>query len=167
MVRDLGPFFQAVWRNWLSRLSAILGGVAWAIGAAYDTMPVSLHWTFLACGPIAILMAAFSVWCDEYKRRSEIESDHSHDESSRATVRQIAALIHQGRQFHKAFPRLDSANAGELVGMCEAWRREVAELAKSRGVHCKQLPMDDLISNSSKTQIDNDIELLKIVLRTL
>jgi hypothetical protein len=167
MLRDLGQFFRAVWRGWLSRMSGIVGVVTGAIGAVYKPMPVSLRWTVLACGSIAILMAAFSVWRDEYKRRSEIESEYKSDELSRATFRQIAALIHQGRQFQNAIPLLDSENAAEYLGICEAWRREVRELAKSHGVQCKQLPMDNLISDSSKTQIDNDIELLRIVLRIL
>jgi hypothetical protein len=112
-------------------------------------------------------MAAFSVWRDEYQRRSEIESDYRDDESSKATVRQIAALIHQGRQFQKAFPQSDSENAGELLGMCEAWQREVRGLAKSHGIQCEQMPADYLMSEPSKTQIDNDIELLQFVLRIL
>ena len=167
MLRDLGQFFQAVWRSWLSRTSGILGVVAWAVGGVYEPMPVSLRYTFLACGTIAILMAAFGVWRCENKRRSEIESYYSDDELSKASFRQIAALIHQGRQFQNTFPLRDSENAAKFFGICEAWRREVRELAKSQGVSCKQLPMDDVIPDTSKAQIDNDIELLRIVLRIL
>jgi hypothetical protein len=167
IVRDLGQFIQAAWRSWLSRMSGILAVFAWAIGAVYEPMPVLLRWTFLACGLIAILMAAFSVWRDEYKRRSEMESDYRNDELSRATIRQIAALILQGRQLQKAFPLLDSENASEFYGIFEAWRREVREMAKSHGVQCKQLPIDDLIPDPSKTQVDNYIELLQIVLRIM
>jgi len=167
MWRDLGQFFRAVWRGWLSRLSGIVGVVTGAIGVVYEPMPVSLRWTVLACGSIAILMSAFSVWRDEYKRRSEIESEYKSDELSRATFRQIAALIHQGRQLQTAFPRLHSENATEFLGNCEAWRSAVRELAKSHGVQCKQLAIDDLIPDRSRTQIDDDIELLQIVLCSL
>jgi len=56
-------------------MGGILGVCIWALGAIVEPIPLSLRWTFLACGIIALLASCFFAWRDMYREARPYEEE--------------------------------------------------------------------------------------------
>jgi hypothetical protein len=62
---SISEFILAVCSGWVSLMAGILGIALWAFAAVLEPMPVSLRWSFLVCGSIALVVASFQAWKKE------------------------------------------------------------------------------------------------------
>ena len=70
---EAAAYLRAYFKSVTTLMSGILGVIAWALGAALEPMPVSLRWTFLGFGSVALVVGGFLVWRDEYRKRLALE----------------------------------------------------------------------------------------------
>jgi hypothetical protein len=56
-------------------MSGILGVAVWVVAAALEPMPVSLRWTCLVCGTLALLVSSFVVWRKVYHEARPYEKE--------------------------------------------------------------------------------------------
>lgn len=66
---EIGSFIVAIYNSWVALMCGIFSVTVWAIAAFLAPLPLSLRWTFLVCGAIALLVACFQVWRTEYRTR--------------------------------------------------------------------------------------------------
>jgi hypothetical protein len=74
MLRDIQTFTVAICKNVVSLMSGIISVVLWALAAALEPMPVSMRWSFLVAGVIALLVACFQVWREAHQGEREAKA---------------------------------------------------------------------------------------------
>jgi hypothetical protein len=138
MLRDVWGFLGAVWGTWVSRMTGIVGLGLWLVGAILEPMPVSLRWSFLICGTIALFIACFVAWRTKHQEALQLARRSQDDLQAQREVfaareRQSINTIQQGlligRQMATAGPGLAILQASFGTGEC--WS-DVTEQVRKR-----------------------------------
>ena len=123
LLKDIRAYIGAIYHNWLALMAGILAIAVWVVGAVIEPMPVSLRWSLLICGVVALVVAGFLAWREE--RRARLGED--------GRLR-LLRLIDNGERLavrlESSTKRQDVAVIHETVAGLFSWREEVERTIK-------------------------------------